>query len=297
MSPGEAGEVPTHAAHRGGSVSRETSGEGGLKSLLGGIMERVPKRTMEPVACGVCGVRFVAFGDAPQDICTRCIWRRDRLPYEVDNMLLRANMNVVERNASADRVPEAIERAMTAHQIAAPRVAALRAGKLPRGLFGLGGGVGVGKSCALAVEVARYVRAAMHAQGSVLPERAVLWVRWPELTSELRVMAAARDGGYSSAERMLHGLSTTRLLVLDDLGAERMRGDAGEDWLASALELLLDRRDGNDMPTLYTTNLSRPALLERYGARMYSRLAGRNPLVECGGGRDMRGDHARVGGV
>jgi DNA replication protein DnaC len=56
---------------------------------------------------------------------------------------------------------------------------------------------------------------------------------------------------------------------------------------------VIDRRYNERRPTWYTTNLSRAAFAERYGARFYSRLCMANPLFEISGAKDLRGELGR----
>jgi DNA replication protein DnaC len=113
------------------------------------------------------------------------------------------------------------------------------------------------------------------------------------VTSEVRVIAAREQGGYAEAETMMKRLATVPALVLDDLGGERMRAEYEDDWVASMLDLLIDRRHNAMLPTWYTTNLARNEFMDRYGARLLSRLCGENTLVTVPAGPDMRMRDAR----
>lgn len=73
------------------------------------------------------------------------------------------------------------------------------------------------------------------------------------------------------------------LLVLDDLGAEKVAtGEAG-DWARERLLDLIDHRHDGKKTLLVTTNLDERALRDKYGARIVSRLLGRSPLVTMTG--------------
>jgi DNA replication protein DnaC len=58
--------------------------------------------------------------------------------------------------------------------------------------------------------------------------------------------------------------SAADLIILDDLGAEYVK-EASESWAAEQLLEVLEARTEAQLPTIYTSNLSEAALLERYG--------------------------------
>lgn len=68
------------------------------------------------------------------------------------------------------------------------------------------------------------------------------------------------------------------LLILDDLGAEYERNQDREQvsWLSEQLYTLFDERIMNNLPTVYTTNLSPPQLEQKYnnesGKRVLARI-------------------------
>lgn len=73
------------------------------------------------------------------------------------------------------------------------------------------------------------------------------------------------------------------LLVLDDLGAEKMASGEAGDWARERLLELVSHRSEGQKPTLVTTNLTEPQLRHRYGPRILSRLLSRSPLVGMAG--------------
>ena len=120
------------------------------------------------------------------------------------------------------------------------------------GLY-LAGGVGTGKST-LAVwagcELIRTERV----------ERA-LFLALPDLLDQMR-SAYGQHGEHATADQVLGLARTVPLLILDDLGAERVTA-----WTAERLEALVYARHGNPaLYTIYTSNLELEAL-ERYMAR------------------------------
>ncbi len=67
---------------------------------------------------------------------------------------------------------------------------------------------------------------------------------------------------------------TATILVLDDLGTERMT-----DWAKEKITQLLNYRYNNLLPTIVTTNLSLDELRERIGERAFSRLLARSEVL------------------
>jgi hypothetical protein len=110
----------------------------------------------------------------------------------------------------------------------------------------LSGGVGVGKT----VAAVRW----LHDHGGVSP-------------LFLRAKALEAAGSYDRSLRALW-LSCTAM-VLDDLGVEHMDGPG---VFLSNLDELLDHFAGSRAPLVVTTNLRSKAFVERYGARIASRL-------------------------
>lgn len=124
----------------------------------------------------------------------------------------------------------------------------------------LTGPVGVGKTwCALAA-----VRPLVEAGRRV--------AFWPvaELLDDLRPSAPDNDSWTRSLE--------ADVIVLDDLGAERMT-----DWTAERLGAIVNRRWLDRVPVVATTNLAPAALCEALGERCYSRLVGGATVIRIAG--------------
>jgi len=203
--------------------------------------------------------------------------------------LKRAGVSYRERFAEVLRVPAAVA-SVIKHE-AGDIYASMVAGEIPGSGFGLTGNVGTGKTFALVCAFRNMVRARWIRNPSreTVTENWLAWRRWPEMAAELRVIAARDQGGYAEAEGSMKKLAVIPALVLDDLGGERVRSDEYEaDWVTSMLDLLIDRRNGSMLPTWYTTNLTRGELLDRYGARLFSRLCGENKLIAIPAGPDLR---------
>jgi DNA replication protein DnaC len=216
---------------------------------------------------------------------------QDQVGVLVRSMGAQAGMNPRELTATWAQVPDQLKRALESRSCAESALMIRSGNRYPRG-FGLAGGVGCGKTFALAtiflagsdaVVRARYAKGARSAE---VGRQWFHWVRWPQLVNELRIMSS-RDNGLRDAEQQMRYLHTAPCLVLDDLGGERLKSYQ-DDWATTQLDLLIDGRYGEMMPTWYTTNLEVRQLAERYGGRMFSRLTGANPLVELKGAKDLR---------
>ena len=120
----------------------------------------------------------------------------------------------------------------------------------------------------------------------------------PELLAELRASYSPRErndgtdgaGGKPATESdLIHRYTTAGLLVLDDLGTEQLKiRDGGGSWAMDRLFMIVNKRHGQQLPMVVTSNLS-PAELGRrmgdvMGQRILSRIAescaGTNHIVE-----------------
>ena len=94
----------------------------------------------------------------------------------------------------------------------------------------------------------------------------------PELLQRLRQTYDA--GSKGTEDQVLQPLLRSGLLLLDDIGAERV-----SEWVQERLFLVVDHRYRHRMPTLFTTNLHPEDLEERLGGRIVSRIIGMSALV------------------
>lgn len=281
----------------GGSVSRETATAGEmLADILGEFRE---------VACEQCGRPFHVRGQATQRACERCEQEgaeRDRneseaarvfgnLDFYLDDWLKRAGLSRREITARWDAVPANILARLESAPLA-ETVAEMCAGRLPARGFGFSGPNGCGKTFALVSVVRRMLEAKLRAD---MPKRGLealkapwlSWVSWPEFVNRIRVRSTV-DGGLEEVSHMIESLVEVPVLVLDELGAERMRSTYDEDWAVSQLDAIVDGRYNDMRPTWWTTNLDGGAMMARYGGRMFSRLVHENPPARVTGVPDIR---------
>lgn len=266
------------------------------------VMRVVPVVEFEDAVCS-CGRVFLrAKGDGVED-CAACRVAREaaeRMDGEVRRLrenvgrwvpewCVRCGMTRREVLAEWEKVPQALGRILTDPRLG---VTSMLLGEVPERGFGLVGDTGTGKTFALAAVVKRMAAALWLGEGMTrgmaVTEKWLAWVRWPEVVNGIRVEAATREDGMARAERMVNRFAEARVLVLDDLGAERVRGDYAEDWATSMLDLLIDRRYNAMRPTWWTSNLTVEEFVARYGTRTWSRLAGDNPAVRVVRGGDLR---------
>lgn len=175
-----------------------------------------------------------------------------------------------------------------AKALVAPRIHSLPAA--PDGM-GVVGGVGVGKTWALAQHAADYVEAIVCAapepEKVLMPSfRRVTWVNWPERAEEIKRLSTKRG---TDLEEWVERCKNSARLYMDDLGRERIsRGE--DDYAQSILGEIFDHRYRYGLPVFWSSNLTtRQEFADTYNARMVSRLLGAWPpfLIK---GHDIRMD-------
>jgi hypothetical protein len=222
----------------------------------------------------------------PDLICSRCWYakkeeqERSRLGHEIlkelepwmAGHLERVGLSRREIKAELARVPDVIRRSMPKEPLRE-----LMAGNTPSRGFGLGGNTDGGKTMALAAilraHLGAWAQCELPARGRVMPDW-FRWSSWPDEVNWLRSHAIDGNG----AER-IEELATVRLLFLDDLGRERIKGSYSDDWAASQLDTIVNRRYREEKVTIWTTNVKEVDLVNLYGAAMVRRLTADNPLI------------------
>ena len=197
-----------------------------------------------------------------------------RRAYLIRERLLDDGLGIQQRELQADinQIPAKVAQAMPTW---------FREGHI-RGGFGLGGGVGIGKTQAISA----YLQQAMisHSDRVIIPTikghesrynnpfPPVRWSCWPEEVYWLRSHAV------NGADNRIQRLASAAVLVLDDLGRERIKTDFTSDWATSQLDHIVNHRYRMRLPIIWTTNVAEDDLIDLYGAPMYRRLIEPNPL-------------------
>jgi len=80
-------------------------------------------------------------------------------------------------------------------------------------------------------------------------------------------------------EDSMSELLTTDHLVVDDLGGEYLDKNG---FYIGLLDELVNEREANKRPTIFTTNLNAKAFHDRYGERIYDRIKEGGRFIACG---------------
>jgi len=91
-----------------------------------------------------------------------------------------------------------------------------------------------------------------------------IYVTVPELLDDIRQSYRENNG---KSGKLLELIKTTPVLLLDDLGTEKI-----SDWVQETLFVIINARYDNMLPTIVTTNCSPDELEQRIGERAVSRL-------------------------
>ncbi len=109
----------------------------------------------------------------------------------------------------------------------------------------------------------------------VIDYQDILFVSVPELLYEIR---AGFDKGSDADRGILKRAMEVRVLILDDLGAERVT-----DWVGETLYMLINHRYNASAMTICTTNLAPSQIAKHIGDRAASRLMGMCDVVKLDG--------------
>ncbi len=116
----------------------------------------------------------------------------------------------------------------------------------------------------------------------------------PDLLAELRASYGSDEAEQGETEANIVGrLATVGLLILDDLGAEQVREQGDGSWVADRLFQIVGKRHAEELPTLFTSNLSLEQLERRIGKRLAERIremCGRDHIIK------VEGPNLRQGG-
>ncbi|WP_241494816.1 MULTISPECIES: ATP-binding protein [Brevibacillus] len=95
--------------------------------------------------------------------------------------------------------------------------------------------------------------------------KVVVFQSVPELLQRIR--QTFNKNNDESEQQIMKALLTCDLLILDDIGAEKVT-----DWVSDALFRVIDGRYRKQLPTFYTSNLKLSELDEKLGSRIYDRI-------------------------
>jgi DNA replication protein DnaC len=106
------------------------------------------------------------------------------------------------------------------------------------------------------------------AKGSIVVFQSV-----PELLERIR--STFNKNSKESEQEIMKALITCDLLVLDDIGAEKLT-----DWVQDVIYRVIDGRYRRKLPTLYTSNLKPGLLAEQLGFRTWDRMMETSLMLE-----------------
>ena len=211
-------------------------------------------------------------------------------PRFLEAYLQSAGLADLERSARWERIPSQIQGLLPE----------------PTANFGLVGGFGIGKTCAMAALQRQAADALIvRAIAKLLenPEQDFLlrealkrgripwpprhsWINWPTAIAAQRAKLFVRDQK-QDVETWIQDklLSPHVIVILDDLGAEHV---TSQDWAGEVLARVIEERSRWQRPTVWTSNLDKAAVVGRYGARVFSRLQALSPPIELPKLPDLR---------
>jgi DNA replication protein DnaC len=95
----------------------------------------------------------------------------------------------------------------------------------------------------------------------------------PELLERIR--STFNKNSKESEQEIMKALITCDLLVLDDIGAEKLT-----DWVQDVVFRIIDGRYRRKLPTFYTSNLLPKKLAEQLGFRTFDRITETSVMIE-----------------
>ncbi len=103
-----------------------------------------------------------------------------------------------------------------------------------------------------------------------------LYIFLPTFLEDLRDSYEDKDPDF---EQVLSMVKSCKLLIIDDIGAERVT-----DWVRERMVSIINTRVSNNLSTIYTSNLSPEELKEELGDRISSRVLGSSQVIEIASG-------------
>lgn len=141
------------------------------------------------------------------------------------------------------------------------------------GLYIWGKSTGCGKTSWACKIMSHYFRKIAFTTGL---ENEGLYIFLPTFLEDLRDNYDNKDPDFEQVLSMVKGC---KLLIIDDIGAERVT-----EWVRERMVSIINTRSSNGLCTIYTSNLSPEELTEELGDRIASRVLGSSKVVEISGG-------------
>lgn len=141
------------------------------------------------------------------------------------------------------------------------------------GLYIWGKSTGSGKTSWACKIMSHYFRKVAFDTGL---ENEGLYIFLPTFLEDLRDYYDNKDPDF---EQVLSMVKDCKLLIVDDIGAERVT-----EWVRERMVSIINTRVSNNLATIYTSNLSPEELKEELGDRISSRVLGSSQVVEITGG-------------
>ena len=141
------------------------------------------------------------------------------------------------------------------------------------GLYIWGKSTGSGKTSWACKVMSHYFRKIAFDTGL---ENEGLYIFLPTFLEDLRDNYDSKDPDFEQVLSMVKGC---KLLIVDDIGAERVT-----EWVRERMVSIINTRSSNGLCTIYTSNLSPEELKAELGDRIASRVMGSSKVVEISGG-------------
>ena len=141
------------------------------------------------------------------------------------------------------------------------------------GLYIWGKSTGSGKTSWACKVMSHYFRKIAFDTGL---ENEGLYIFLPTFLEDLRDNYDSKDPDF---EQVLSMVKSCKLLIIDDIGAERVT-----EWVRERVVSIINTRVSNNLATIYTSNLSPEELKDELGDRISSRVLGSSKTVEITGG-------------
>lgn len=188
----------------------------------------------------------------------RALYNLSRIPERYRySIVLEANMNDLPAFEALNEYKEAVLEKVEAGE----------------GLYIWGKSTGCGKTSWACKIMGYYFRKIAFTTGL---ENEGLYIFLPTFLEDLRDNYDSKDPDF---EQVLSMVKECKLLIIDDIGAERVT-----EWVRERMVSIINTRVSNNLATIYTSNLSPEELKSGLGDRVASRVLGSSKVIEISGG-------------